>query len=56
MATMESERSTTRSMEINIPIEKGSRVGQFLMFEAETLSMYDGDYGIGKEHDKKYGN
>lgn len=37
-------------------IEKGSRVGQFLMFEAETLSMYDGDYGIGKEHDKKYGN
>ena len=37
-------------------IEKGSRVGQFLLFEAETLSMYDGDYGIGKEHDKKYGN
>ena len=37
-------------------IEKGSRVGHFLLFEAETLSMYDGDYGIGKEHDKKYGN
>jgi len=37
-------------------IKKGSRVGQFIMFEAETLSMYDGDYGIGKEHDKKYGN
>ena len=37
-------------------IEKGSRVGQFLMFEEETLSMYDGDYGVGKEHDKKYGN
>ena len=37
-------------------IEKGTRVAQFLMFEAETLSMYDGDYGIGKEHDKKYGN
>ena len=37
-------------------IQKGSRVGQFLLFEAETLSMYDGDYGIGKEHDKKYGN
>lgn len=35
-------------------IEPGSRVGQFLMFEAETLSMYDGDYGIGKEHDEKY--
>ena len=37
-------------------IQKGTRVAQFLMFEAETLSMYDGDYGIGKEHDKKYGN
>ena len=37
-------------------IEKGSRVGQFLLFEAETLSIYDGDYGIGKDHDKKYVN
>ena len=37
-------------------IQRGSRVGQFLMFEAETVSMYDGDYGIGKEHDEKYGN
>ena len=37
-------------------IQRGSRVGQFLLFEAETLSMYDGDYGVGKEHDKKYGN
>ena len=37
-------------------IQKGTRVAQFLMFEAETLSMYDGAYGIGKEHDKKYGN
>ena len=36
-------------------IQRGSRVGQFLMFEAETLSMYDGDYGIGKSHDAKYG-
>ena len=35
-------------------IEKGSRVGQFLIFEAETLSMYDGDYGSGKSHDAKY--
>lgn len=35
-------------------IQRGSRVGQFLMFEAETLSMYDGDYGVGKQHDKKY--
>lgn len=37
-------------------IQRGSRVGQFIMFEAETLSMYDGDYGVGKEHDKKYGS
>lgn len=35
-------------------IEKGTRVGQFLLFEAETLSMYDGDYGVGTEHDAKY--
>ena len=34
-------------------IEKGSRVGQFLIFEAETLSLYDGDYGQGKSHDAK---
>jgi hypothetical protein len=25
------------------------------MFEAETLSLYDGSYGIGKQHDNKYG-
>ena len=37
-------------------IQRGSRVAQFLMFEAETLSLYDGDYGVGKEHDKKYGS
>ena len=37
-------------------LQRGSRVGQFLLFDAETLSMYDGSYGIGKEHDDKYGN
>lgn len=36
-------------------IQRGSRVGQFIMFEAETLSLYDGDYGVGKAHDAKYG-
>ena len=36
-------------------IKKGTRVGQFILFEAETLSMYDGSYGIGKQHDNKYG-
>lgn len=35
-------------------IQKGTRVGQFLLFKAESLSMYDGDYGVGKSHDKKY--
>lgn len=36
-------------------IKKGTRAGQFLLFKAESLNMYDGDYGSGKEHDKKYG-
>jgi len=35
-------------------IKPGTRVGQFLLFKSETLKMYSGDYGIGKEHDKKY--
>lgn len=36
-------------------IKKGTRVGQYLSFDSESLSSYDGDYGVGKEHDKKYG-
>jgi len=36
-------------------IKPGTRIGQYLSFNAEALSMYDGSYGIGKEHDKKYG-
>ncbi len=36
-------------------IQRGTRVGQFLLFKAETLSLYDGSYGIGKQHDNKYG-
>ena len=36
-------------------IKPGTRIGQYLSFDAETLSMYDGSYGFGKEHDKKYG-
>jgi deoxycytidine triphosphate deaminase len=35
-------------------IKKGTRIGQYLSFDAESLSTYDGDYGIGKDHDKKY--
>lgn len=35
-------------------IKQGTRVGQFLLFDAETLHLYDGSYGNHKEHDKKY--
>lgn len=35
-------------------IKKGTRLGQFILFDAESLSSYDGDYGVGKEHDEKY--
>lgn len=35
-------------------IKKGTRVGQYLSFDAEALTMYNGDYGIGKAHDAKY--
>ena len=38
----------------NAYIKQGTRIGQYLSFNAESLSSYDGDYGIGKEHDKKY--
>lgn len=37
-------------------IKRGTRIGQYLSFNAESLSSYDGSYGIGKEHDKKYGS
>ena len=35
-------------------IKKGTRIGQYLSFDAEALSSYDGDYGINKKHDQKY--
>jgi len=35
-------------------IKQGTRIGQYLSFDAESLHQYDGDYGIGKEHDTKY--
>lgn len=41
---------TTGPMRIKI----GTRIGQYLSFKAEALKKYDGSYGIGKEHDKKY--
>ena len=36
-------------------IKQGTRVGQYLSFEAQSLHKYDGDYGKGKSHDQKYG-
>ncbi len=36
-------------------IKPGTRVGQYLCWQAEAVSKYDGDYGTGKDHDKKYG-
>ena len=36
-------------------IKKGTRIGQYLSFNADALHSYDGDYGIGKQHDSKYG-
>lgn len=35
-------------------IKHNSRVGQFLLFKSECLHLYDGSYGDGKQHDKKY--
>jgi deoxycytidine triphosphate deaminase len=35
-------------------IKRGTRVAQYLSFDAESLHMYDGSYGNHKEHDKKY--
>ena len=33
-------------------IQKGTRVGQFILFDAETRELYDGSYGSHKEHDQ----
>lgn len=35
-------------------IKPGTRIGQYLCFDAQALSSYDGDYGDGKAHDVKY--
>ena len=35
-------------------IAPGTRIGQYLSWKAQSVSMYDGDYGKGKAHDKKY--
>ena len=35
-------------------IQRGTRIGQYLSFNAEALHKYEGSYGRGKEHDFKY--
>lgn len=35
-------------------IKQGTRIGQYLSFNAEALHHYDGSYGLKSEHDKKY--
>lgn len=35
-------------------IKQGTRVAQYLSFDAESLHKYDGDYGNHKAHDQKY--
>lgn len=35
-------------------IARGTRIGQYLSFNAESLHKYDGDYGANKAHDQKY--
>ena len=45
-------------MHINVGpvrIRQGTRIGQYLSFNAEALHKYEGSYGIGKAHDEKYG-
>lgn len=36
-------------------VKKGTRIGQYLSFNAESLHKYEGSYGLNSEHDKKYG-
>lgn len=35
-------------------IARGTRIGQYLSFNAESLHKYDGSYGRNKQHDQKY--
>ena len=37
-------------------IAKSTRVGQFLLFKAESLNQYEGSYGSDSEHDQLYKN
>ena len=44
-------------MHVNVDLFKlkpGTRIGQYLNFQAENIGSYQGDYGKGGEHDKRY--
>jgi len=38
----------------DMKLKRGTRIGQFLLFDAEALHSYDGDYGKKGGHDDKY--
>lgn len=35
-------------------IKRGTRIGQFLLWNAESVNLYNGSYGVNSQHDKKY--
>jgi deoxycytidine triphosphate deaminase len=35
-------------------LKKGTRVAQYLILASEQAGVYNGSYGLGKDHDKKY--
>jgi len=37
-------------------IKPGTRIGQYISFDSEALSKYEGSYGLRSEHDRKYEN
>ena len=44
-------------MGANFTVMRGARLGQFLLFHAETAHRYSGNYGVSSEHDQQlYGS
>lgn len=37
-----------------VRIQQGTRIGQYLCFEADMVHAYDGSYGLASDHDQKY--
>lgn len=38
----------------NFVVARGTRIGQYLSFDSEALTSYNGSYGLHSDHDKKY--